>query len=215
MTKKEEFKTSYFYCREGEGRSNQNTAVAILREFLRQLLVHNQDPLPSCLQKKAINPEQVVTNIDTIKFLLDLFCETTDLKQFIIIDGLDECHVPEMKLVVKFWVSMVEKVEAIKPGNLRVLFVSQYSADIRKLIEKIEKVQVQIFDIPPEQSEKDIRKFVRYRLNKLQESHGLEDQDADSTLTYICAHADGMLSIFVSTCSLADMFKACSFTQLS
>jgi len=154
--------------------------------------------LPSCLQKKANNPEQVVTNIDTIKSLLDLFCETTDMKQFIIIDGLDECHVPEMKLVLKYWVSVVEKVETIKPGNLRVLFISQDSADIRKLMGKIEKVQVQHFDIPPEESDKDIRKFVRYKLNKLQASKGLRDPEVERALTHVCGHADGMLFFSVS-----------------
>lgn len=169
---------------------------------MRQLLLHNQDPLPSCIQKKRISPEQVVTNIDTIKYLLGLFCDR-DMNQFIVIDGLDECNLPEIKIVVKFWISMVEKSETYKPGKLRVLFVSQDTADIRKLMSKIE---TQIFDIKAEQSQKDIEKYIRYRFNKLQELKGLKDKETEDARRQVLERAEGMPIHVLLLLDLADIF---------
>ncbi|KAK5653815.1 hypothetical protein OQA88_7973 [Cercophora sp. LCS_1] len=156
----EDFKTTYFYCRQDD--PGLSTAAAVLKDILRQLLIHNQDPLPSCRHKKVNGSEEVLSNIDTIKSLLELFCEA-DMKQFVVIDGLDECRIQEVKAIVKFWTSMVEKCDEYKPGKLRVLFVSQYTDDIRKLMQN-----AVVFGLTPEQSDDDIEKYVKARLNDLQ-----------------------------------------------
>jgi len=184
IEKRPDFKTSYFYCR-GEENSGLNTAVAILKEILSQLLQHNQDPLPSCVEKKVNSGEQVLTNLDTVRALLELFCNR-DMNQFIVIDGLDECKMPEVKPVVKFWQAMVKKCEDYKPGKIRVLFVSQDHGDIRKLMQ-----DAYIYSIPPEQSNADIQRYVDYKFRKLQAEFRLKDEETYEARMQVSSRAEG------------------------
>jgi len=186
------FKTTYFYCREHD--SSLNTAVSVLKGILRQLLVHNQEPLPSCMAKKAHSGEEVLTNIDTIKSLLELFCDC-DMNQFIVIDGLDECNFAEVKPIVKFWMSMVDKCDNYKPGKIRVLFVSQDSGDIRKLMQSSHSAQpgqsVDIFDLPLEQSEADIDRYITARFAELRVKFELTPNQTHGASALISKRAEG------------------------
>jgi hypothetical protein len=193
------FKTSYFYCREHD--SSVNTAAAVLKGILRQLLMHNQDPLPTCVAKKSNSPEEVLVNIDTVKSLLELFCDC-DMNQFIVIDGLDELKLVEVKPIVKFWIAMADKCENYKPGKIRVLFVSQDGGDIRKLMQS---GSADIFDLPPDRSTEDINRYILAQFDNLQEKFDLSDKDTHEARNKISSRAEGMF--LYATLTMENLFK--------
>jgi len=195
----DKFKTSYFYCREHD--SSVNTAAAVLKGILRQLLMHTQDPLPTCVAKKSNSPEEVLVSIDTIKSLLELFCDC-DMNQFIVIDGLDELKLVEIKPIVKFWMAMADKCENYKPGKIRVLFVSQDTSDIRKLMQN---ANADIFDLPPERSLKDINLYILAQFDKLQEKFDLSDHETHEARNQISARSEGMF--LYATLTMDNLFK--------
>lgn len=180
----EGFKTSYFYCREDD--DSQNTCLSILKGILRQMVVHNEDMLPSCHEKR-VRGEERLNDLATIKSLLELFCDC-DMYQFVIIDGLDECRSPEIKPLVQYWASMVEKCDNIKPGKLRVLLVSQDIADIRKLSSM---QSADIFDLLPHQSDIDISKYVSSQFSRLQREFELTEAETRVSRELVCSRSQG------------------------
>ncbi|KAK3349253.1 hypothetical protein B0T25DRAFT_547537 [Lasiosphaeria hispida] len=186
------FKTSYYYCREDN--DSQNNALEVFKGLLRQLVVHNEDLLPLCNAKRA-GGEQVLNNFDTTKALLEHFCDS-DMNSFIVIDGLDECDMSETKQMVKFWHAMVERCEKYKSGKLRVLFVSQPSGDIRKLMHSISSG---VYDLTPEQSAVDIGRYLDRRFQGLQEQFGIPEGLAQTAKRKICQRSEGIFLFAVLT----------------
>ncbi|KAK0644073.1 hypothetical protein B0T16DRAFT_494972 [Cercophora newfieldiana] len=193
------FKTSYFYCREHD--SSVNTAAAVLKGILRQLLVHTQDPLPTCVAKKSNSPEEVLVSIDTIKSLLELFCDC-DMNQFIVIDGLDELKMVEVKPIVKFWQAMADRCENYRPGKIRVLFISQDASDIRKLMQN---ANADIFDLPHDKSSADIDRYILAQFDSLQEKFDLTDAETREARSQISARSEGMF--LYATLTMDNLFK--------
>lgn len=176
------FKTSYFYCREDDG--NKNTCISILKGILRQMVVHNEEILPSCYEKR-MRGEERLNDLATIKFLLDLFCDY-EMNQFVIIDGLDECQPADVKPLVQYWASVVEKCDNYKPGKIRVLLVSQDMAEIRKLMQSAD-----ILDLPPEQSHSDISRYLSKQFSRLQREFDLTETEARVSQELICSRSQG------------------------
>lgn len=180
----ENYKTSYFYCREDD--TNQNTCVSVLKGLLRQMVIHNEDLLPSCHEKKARGEERL-NDLSTIKSLLDMFCDF-DMNQFIVIDGLDECNPAEIKPLVQYWAFVVDKCDNYKPGKIRVLLVSQDITEIRKLSCM---QSADILRLDPEQSDGDIRKYVALQFNKLQLKFDLTEHETRIAQAVVCSRAEG------------------------
>ncbi|KAK0707850.1 hypothetical protein B0H67DRAFT_588771 [Lasiosphaeris hirsuta] len=170
----EGFKTSYYYCQEDN--DSQNNALEVFKGLLRQLV-------------------QVLNNFDTTKALLEHFCDS-DMNSFIVIDGLDECDTSEAKQMVKFWHAMVERCEKYKAGKVRVLFVSQPSGDIRKLMHTISSG---VHDLSPEQSAVDIGCYLDKQFQALQEQFEIPDGLAQSTKKKICQRSEGIFLFAVLT----------------
>ncbi|KAK3315983.1 hypothetical protein B0H66DRAFT_274517 [Apodospora peruviana] len=189
---KPDFKTSYFYCREDD--TNQNTCVSVLKGILRQMVSHNEDLLPSCYEKRGRGEERL-HDLATIKSLLDLFCEY-DMNQFIVIDGLDECIAAEIKPLVQYWASVVDKCDNYKPGKIRVLLVGQDISDIRKLACM---QSADIFELHPTQSGRDIHKYLDVQFEKLQKEYDLTEDEARMAQELICSKAEGMFLYAVLT----------------
>lgn len=180
----QDFKTSYFYCREDD--TNTNTCMSVLKGLLRQMVIHNEHLLPSCHEKK-VRGEERLNDLGTVKSLLDLFCEF-EMNQFIIIDGLDECLPAEIRQIVQYWASVVDKCDNYKPGKIRVLLVSQDITDIRRH-KGMESAG--IFHLLPDQSEQDIRKYVTVQFTRLQTKFGLTEDQTRVAQDLVCSRAEG------------------------
>src|SRR5204862_7003488 len=125
----ESSKTNFFYCKQGD--AEKSTCTSILKGLLNQLITQNRDLVPYCYDKYQASGEVTLKSAGPARGLLELLWRRIS-KQFVIIDGLDECSAMERKFVLSFFTSLVDKLDSKEPGKLRVLFVSQEENDIKK-----------------------------------------------------------------------------------
>jgi hypothetical protein len=144
--------------------------------------------IPYCHDKYLASGELTLTSASLATQLLDLFCQKLQ-KQYIIIDGLDECDVRERKLVLSFFTSMVERYDAKDLGKIRVLFVSQDENDIKNALPS-----ATVIALGPADSESDISLFVRTSTMKIQQKHELDDRQTECIIESTCNRARGAKS---------------------
>lgn len=194
------YKTGYFYCEEDD--SQRNDCISIYRGLLSQLLNHCQELIPYCYDKCVSSGEIHLTSTATAEQLLKLFFEKIP-KQFIIVDGLDECNVAQRKLVLTFFNLVVEKCDEREPGKLRVLFISQDFPDIGKALQA-----AAVLKLTPEDNKNDIKSYVRDWSRRIQQKYPLTTMDqiqfieeATQTRTQGKRHVRMMLAA-INFCSL-------------
>jgi hypothetical protein len=177
------FMTSFFYCKHGD--PEKNNYHSILKGLLSQLICQCRDLVPFCHDKYLASGELTLTSASLAEQLLDLFCQRIQ-KQYIIVDGLDECGKGERKLVLSFFNSVMERYDIKEPGKIRVLFVSQDEEDIKDALQT-----AAVIALSPTDNEKDIRSFVRRSTTKIQQKHGLDNRQAQFIVESSCSRAKG------------------------
>lgn len=123
-----DFKTTYFYCREGH--VGATTCTGILKGLIAQMVNHCEDLVPTCHDELSKMSETILTSEDTAKKLLDLFCKIIP-KQFIVIDGIDECEEMQRSNLLRIVTTIVKACdESPSCGKPRVLCISRKLGDI-------------------------------------------------------------------------------------
>ncbi|OAL34641.1 hypothetical protein AYO20_06058 [Fonsecaea nubica] len=107
-------------------------------------------------------------------------------RQYIVVDGLDECQQEERRSLLPFLTSLVKGVNDGEPGKLRVLIISQEEPDIRGLLSDAEELTITRDD-----NSQDIRAFVQAWTVKIQEKFGLGDQASSLLAQHTCGNAAG------------------------
>ncbi|KAF7504582.1 hypothetical protein GJ744_002077 [Endocarpon pusillum] len=176
--------TSFFYCKYGD--KDKNSFLSILKGLLSQLICHSRDLIPFCYDKYLASGELTLVSTSLAKQLLDLFCQKI-YRQYIIIDGLDECDESERKLILQFFTSMIDRYDMKEPGRIRVLFISQDVNDIGKALST-----AAVIALGPSDNESDIRSFVLTETRKIQVKHDLDNQQVEHIVGSTCRRAQGM-----------------------
>lgn len=160
------FVTSYFYCHADD--QGSNSAVAVLRGLVDQLLDQFPQLLPPCHTRQTSSGEPTLRSLPLAKKLFEDFAFTIP-KLFIIVDGLDECEQMERKQILDFFVEVVGKCDTEEPGKLRVLFVSQDYADIRKALHSssIARIVPKVISLSSSDNERDICSYVRIWVDRI------------------------------------------------
>ena len=114
--------------------------------------------------------------------------QTTHEKQYIVIDGLDECDSLEWMQLVEFFLRIVRSLGA-DSSRLRVLFVSQHTNQIEKTLRGIPAVA-----ITPTDNKDDIEIYTRRRTLEIEERFGLDAFQVQKIVQDTCREAAGMLS---------------------
>lgn len=83
---KTDFQTAYVYCHDAD--STSNTALAILKGLINQLLNQHLQMLPVFHSRRMQNGEPTLRSLTVAKTLLDDICASIP-KLYLIIDGLD------------------------------------------------------------------------------------------------------------------------------
>ncbi|ORY16158.1 C2H2 domain-containing protein [Clohesyomyces aquaticus] len=182
--------TSYFYCNyDGSGKS----AIGVYKGILDQLLDQYPDLMPHCHTRQASSGEPVLSSPNTARKLLEDFCLTIP-KQYIIIDGLDECEQSERKQILELFVQLVTQSEADEPGKLRVLFVSQDYVDIKRALHNSmnAKVTPRTISLSSMDNERDIRVYVNDLTTQIAQKHGLDGDQVDYLRDLTISRAQGM-----------------------
>jgi hypothetical protein len=117
--------------------------------------------------------------------LLKLFCEKIT-KQYVIIDGLDECDPAQQKLVLSFFTTMVDRCDERDPGMLRVLFVSQDYPDIEKAL-----WTSTVLKLTAEDNKNDIKTYVHDWSTKIQEKYTLGIDKVEDIRESTCIRSKG------------------------
>jgi hypothetical protein len=158
-----------------------------LKSLLSQLVNQCRDLVPHCYDKYLTSGELTLNSAKLIKQLLELCCDSL-AKQYIIVDGLDECSKVERNLVMSFFNSLVDRHDSKAPGRTRILFVSQDEFDIEKGL-----ATAAVIKLNPTDLEDDIRWFVRESSMKIQAQYELDDPQAKYIIDSTCARAEGNL----------------------
>jgi len=118
---------TYFYCKyQDPGRDNfKSVTRALLAQFVQQ----NRDLLPF-LYEECASSGQV-----QIRDLLKPTCKGIE-DGFILVDGLDECSIPERRKLLTYLPQLISEANEDQENTLRGLFVSRDEGDIRNLLSK-------------------------------------------------------------------------------
>jgi hypothetical protein len=141
--------------------------------------------VPYCYDKSVSSGELTLTTTSLAMQLLKLFFERIP-KSYIIIDGLGECDHMERKLVLSFFMTIVDHLD---PGKLRVLFVSQDYPDIGKALPT-----AVVFTLTAEDNENDIKTYVRDWSLKIQRKFSLEMDIVEYIQESTCIRSKGTIN---------------------
>ena len=191
-----ESKTYYFYCQEED--LEHRTYLDILKGILHQMVDADEDLLPLCTEKAASSGSTNLANPEIAQTLIEAFFEFNP-RQYIIIDGLDECESPdEIRQTADFFMRQVTKCDnEIKQGRLRVLFMSQLIPELFK--DKIMPEDDACVELKSTDNADDIRAYVRKRIPDFSQERAtasgfnLSDGEKEQIERIICRQSEGLL----------------------
>lgn len=187
------FKTIYFYCKAKV--ADASTCLAIFQGLLCQQLKHIQHNakyrhlIAYCQDKKESSGRQRLDTHDVARSLLDLFFDVLP-RQYIILDGLDECDNPEIKQCLALLTSVVSRQDHTEPGALRLLVVSRDISEIKKPL-SLEGTTANIVKIQSTDNEQAIQKYVTQRLTEFPDQLKLTPAETEKIRDLICNKAKG------------------------
>ena len=191
-----ESKTYYFYCQEED--PEHRTYLDILKGILHQMVDADEDLLPLCAEKAASSGGTNLANAEIAQNLIEAFLEHNS-RQYIIIDGLDECEtLEEMCQTATFFMRQITKCDnEIRQGRLRVLFMSQPLPELAK--KKIMPEDDACVELKSTDNADDIRAYVKKRIPDFSERRAtssgfnLSEGDRGQVESIICRRSEGLL----------------------
>ncbi|KAL6886288.1 hypothetical protein HDV57DRAFT_383350 [Trichoderma longibrachiatum] len=190
----QESKIYYFYCQEED--SEHRTYLDILRGILHQMVESDEELLPLCVDKAESSGNPSLADTETAQFLIEAFIEYNS-RQYVIIDGIDECETGEARKAASFFMDQVKKCEnEIKQGRLRLLFMSQPSPDLARA--KIMPGEDACVQLKGTDNAEDIRSYVKKRIldfsaaGATRSGFNLSESDKDQIESSICRRSEEM-----------------------
>ncbi|KAL6904141.1 hypothetical protein GGI43DRAFT_421611 [Trichoderma evansii] len=188
-------KLYYFYCQEAD--ADHRTYLGVLKGILYQMVNTNEYLLPYCADKAESGGSTSLAHVDVAQALIEAFFEYNS-RQYVVIDGLDECETPEeMRKIANFFMKQVSKCDNdIKQGQLRILFMSQMIKELEKdhsMPEEDGRIQLKSTD-----NAEDIRAYVKARIPEFSEERGtksgfnLSEADKDQIISIVCGRSEEM-----------------------
>jgi hypothetical protein len=118
-------------------------------------------------------------------------------KQYIVIDGLDECETVERKQILDFFVSLVGECEGDEPGKLRILFVSQEYPDIKRVLHSsaLASIAPSIVKLAPADNQNDIQMYARDLTSNIKSKFDLDSGQEHHLLSLTVERAHGKWSV--------------------
>lgn len=191
-------KTYYFYCQEED--DEHRTYLEILKGILFQMIKQDDYIVPLCHDKMAQGGCTSLSDADTAKSLIETIVQYNP-RQYIVIDGLDECEPAEIRQTAEFFTKLVEMCDnANEHGQLRLMLMSRDVPEIKKYMTDDDA----IIPLRPTDNAEDIRAFVRKRLPEFSGSDddvgfNLTDEDKMQIENIICRRSEGILTIWAQT----------------
>lgn len=121
--------------------------------------------------------------------LLKSFC-ALDMKQFIVIDGIDELQEKTREQLLLFLQSIVGECDFYDPGKVRIILIGVDSADMQTALRHSEG-NIAEYRILLERVQKDIEVFVKEKSAKLKDKHSLKPEQVTAAENMICRRSKG------------------------
>lgn len=176
----QQHRTAYYYCRSDD--SGTLSCLNILKGLLRQQAQWYPN-LVSYFHEQIHQKSEVTLGL--ARQLFETVAWERD-RQYIILDGLDECPKEDRKMIISFLTALIAKIDAKTPSKVRLLVISQPESDIRNLLERAQE-----FEVKPDDNAEDIAIFVHSWMTKLHERFGLEGGIVTSLEQRTCVLAKG------------------------
>ncbi|CAJ0538940.1 Ff.00g068020.m01.CDS01 [Fusarium sp. VM40] len=175
----EDSKTCFFYCEKDD--NEHRSHLDILKGILLQMVESEDYILPLCNQERMTSGGVNLMDARVAQKLIKTYIEYCP-RQYIVIDGLDECESTEIHQTAKFFKELVSKYDtSIRLGHLRVMFIGRETSDTRRHIPGDNCVSIAL---KPEDNQDDIQAFVVKRLPDFFKSdnvRGFSLSEADKT----------------------------------
>ena len=177
---------AYFYCKYQD--PSRNTFDAVSRGILAQLLHQNEELLlPFVYECAAKSGENCLRSPTLAKEVLETVLISSE-PVWIILDGLDECDLKETKKITTWFQNLADLDPVFQ--RCRCLYISQDNGEMRKLLPKISKVQIQA-----QKSGPDILQFSEHLCRDIQSKFGLADQKRDWISKKVTDTANGIVYV--------------------
>ncbi|KAH0436031.1 hypothetical protein CcaCcLH18_04564 [Colletotrichum camelliae] len=204
-----EAQVCYFYCQESD--SESDNYLGILRGILNQLVSSAEVPddnafpgqnitnnnlaiLPLCEDKITTSGGSTLTNPDVAQSLIEIFFEN-NLRQYVVIDGLDECKAnTEINQAVGFFTKAVATCDDLHQGQLRVMFMSKSSKEVRRCMDKngLSPSSGEV-ELNAKENMEDIRRYVRTKLASSEgDKFNLSERDKQEIEDKISTMSEGL-----------------------
>lgn len=186
-------KICYFYCEEDN--TDHRTYLDILKGVLHQMVEVTEYILPLC--KESIHSSGVLTDVETAETLIKVFFEY-NTRQYIVIDGIDECEITEAHRAARFFKEQVTYCDNIKQGRLRVLFMSQKVPELAKAKPESMPEGDACIELNATDNAEDIRNYVKKRIPDFSQERGtnsgfnLSESDKQQIESIICRRSEDM-----------------------
>lgn len=154
-----------------------------------------EDLLPFCNDKMVNTGGSYLTDIKAVERLVEMFFKFNP-RQYVIIDGIDECATTDIELLSKFLSYQVNDFEnRLHEGQLRIMYLSQqfYELDDKHLLPEGKAcISLQAND-----NKEDIRAYTKKRLSEFSRPRGtrggfnLTDADRQQIESMICNRSEG------------------------
>lgn len=193
------YHTAYFYCKHDD--PDTLTSASILKALLMQQLCWRSDLVPWFAEQRRSSGEPILSSDKLAKSLFATTCKGSE-RQYIIIDGIDECSSDQRASLLAFLSSVVTDRDTNEPGKLRVLVVSQHEKDIRRLLGNATEVSLseaqnsrrhqKDIDFYVSQRAKEI--YQRFKINEAAcQNFSIHTTDVDDRMRWIAMQAAGQL----------------------
>lgn len=174
--------TAYFYCKELD--ESRNTAIAIFRTLLLQLVRRLPELIPYCHHMLKTSDSPVLSAFSKAKTVLNVFCERARHLR-VVIDGIDESAPAERKLLLDTLRDMCRNFDQRAPGTFRVLILSRPIPEIKCVLQFAD-----VLNLNAEHNRDDIQKYCQRRLGEL-EKFQLDDKTLQDVAHMVSSRADG------------------------
>lgn len=161
----------------------------MIRALLLQLVTQSKDSdllqvlYEACVDSGEESLESQTLCTELLSVGLGTIPKETNIH--IVVDGLDECDVPERKKIISCITTILR--ENVEAGKIRVMFTSQPETDIRSLLRKASIIRVTESD-----NSGDIAEYARDWCVKIQSKFMIPEDKRDLIHSLLCERAEGM-----------------------
>lgn len=150
------------------------------------MIQHHEDLIPYCHEEMKKSADSILTTESLAKKLLQVFCETIP-KQYIIVDGLDECTPETRQSLIRALLNIVENCDKNPHiGKPRLLIVSQKLGAIEKSLAKASWME-----FGREDNREDIKQFIHKNVEELKRDLDLGGDIAARIQDFTLEYANG------------------------